>query len=737
MSPLLQRAIAASALFGLLALASFLTAQQPATKAPPFGVQDPFDPANELKKLELDRVFAPQAKGSSRDQLKPTPIDDRIDFAISISPELVRRGQTARLTIKATPRPGFHTFPITKKSADKEQDVGQLTKLTIDPQPGLQVLWPIEETEPELEIIKNVGAFLEHKKEVTWSQDILVLADATPGEKKLRISLRVQVCDETCIQGYPVFEKAFRVTEEPAIPLTQALEQRRKVEQPAVQLVPVPGTDVIAVAVNKEKEGGLVGLMLVSMVAALLMLCTPCVFPMIPITVTFFLKQSEKEHHNALLTAAVYSLTIIIILAAAVLLLGDVIVRLANNTWLNLAFGALLVFFALSLFGMYEIELPSGLARFTSAHEGKGGYIGALFMALTFTITSFTCTGPFLGPLLVATKEYQLNLGERALGALVYSATFAAPFFVLALFPSLLKKLPKSGGWLNAVKVVMGFIEMALALKFLANTDIALNPGRPMLFNYETVLCAWIALSLACGLYLFGVFRLPHDSPVESLSVMRMLLGGVFLGLAIYMVPAMWRVSPQGLIGQFIVATLPLDTKAREGELKWSYDYEEAWKQALDENKLIFVDFTGVNCTNCRSNEKNVFALPEVQQALKGYVRVQLYTDSVPDPRLSPAEATRQAERNSGWMEGTFGDISLPLYAIFRPTKGALPFEDNPGGKQKLRGFIPGLTRKGFIRETEIPDFERFLLRGQMGQCAIPVIPTRDQIAGNWRVGPR
>ena len=160
-------------------------------------------------------------------------------------------------------------------------------------------------------------------------------------------------------------------------------------------------------------------------------------------------------------------------------MLGQLIVTLANNAWLNLGLGGVLIFFALSLFGMYEIELPTILARFTSSREGKGGYAGTFFMALTFTITSFTCTGPFLGPLLVGVKELNLSFGELVLSSLAYSATFAAPFFVLALFPRLLKTLPKSGGWLNSVKVVMGFLELAAALKFLGNTDIGLNPGQP------------------------------------------------------------------------------------------------------------------------------------------------------------------------------------------------------------------------------------------------------------------
>src|SRR5581483_4422585 len=206
-----------------------------------------------------------------------------------------------------------------------------------------------------------------------------------------------------------------------------------------------------------------------------------------PITVNFFLKQSEKEHHRPLAMASVYSGTIIILLTLVMLALGNVVIALANDPWFNLALGAVLVIFAMSLFGMFEIALPSGLARFTSAHEGQGGFMGAIFMALTFTITSFTCTGPFLGAMLAPVAGIKPPVWQLATAAVVYSATFAAPFFVLALFPAMLKKLPKSGGWLNAIKVTMGFLELGAALKFLSNTDIAWHPGNPRFFNYDTV----------------------------------------------------------------------------------------------------------------------------------------------------------------------------------------------------------------------------------------------------------
>jgi hypothetical protein len=302
----------------------------------------------------------------------------------------------------------------------------------------------------------------------------------------------------------------------------------------------------------------------------------------------------------------------------------------------------------------------------------------------------------------------------------VYSATFAAPFFVLALFPRLLKALPRSGGWLNSVKVVMGYLELAAALKFLGNTDISLHPGNPWIFNYETVLCSWIVLSVFCGLYLLGLFRLPHDSPVESLSVPRMLLASIFIGFALYMAPALWRETPQGVFGRALVAFLPLDTKPRglsggtagDKHLAWFLDYDSAWQEATRENKLIFIDFTGVNCPNCRANENNVFTLPQVRDELKRYVRVQLYNDFVPDPGLSADQSASKARQNSEWQDNTFRNVTTPLYAIVRPAK------DRPVADGKLNGEILGVYGDGYISDDQVGKFLTFIKRPLDGQVA-------------------
>ncbi len=639
-----------------------------------------------------------------------------------------RRGEIITLVIAGTPKPGSHTYPMTERSADPAQQESGLSQLKYKETAGLRPLWPIHESPPGewVRYPKGIGVFLEHKHDFIWAQDILVLPNAKPGSHVLSFTIKLQVCDESsCRLGEHNFEVPFTVADTPAETLTADLRTRQQSPQPPILVRPVPDhlkVEEIArspsAAPSPEKaDTSLFGLLFTTMGAAIAMLFTPCVFPMIPITVSFFLKQSEKKHHNAIVTATVYSVTIIVVLALAVLILGKLIVDLANSPWMNLALGAVLVFFALSLFGMYELELPHFLSSFTASRESKGGYLGAFFMALTFTITSFTCTGPFLGPLLVATKEMQLGLDRLILASFVYSATFAAPFFFLALFPTLLKTLPKSGGWLNSVKVVMGVLELAMAFKFLGNMDASLHPGEPVLFTYETVFASWIALSVACGLYLFGVFRLPHDTPVESIGVPRFLLATLFLGLGLYMTPALWHKTPQGVLGQFLVSFAPLDSEpvgVAEGgsgqqKLAWHLDYDKAREQALKENKLLFIDFTGVNCQNCRANELGVFPQPAVKEELKKFVRVQLYTDIVPRPGTSKADAESEAERNAAWQSATFKDGSTPLYVIFKPDGGDLEQDG------KLRGVELGRTA-GFIND--VPSFLNMLKSVQGRQVA-------------------
>ena len=690
---------------------------------------DPSDP--------FDRTHRAKPKLSRASYELP----NQISFKARVEPESAKPGQIVRLIVTGEPAKGYHTYPLTRRTA--QQSLVKLAKMTLEESPGLAPLWPIQESNPHFILNKLNDIELEHDKPFTWTQEILILPDAKPGLVHFDIDIRLMVCsDVSCTDPgllFPPFEATINVLPGNGGGLSKEHQERLRAKAPPI-IIETPPADLVAKAKqigknspgdstgensapspdgNAAQRNDLWGLLGAAFGGALLMLLTPCVFPMIPITVNFFIKQSEKEHHRPFLMAAIYSGTIIFLLTLVMMLLGKVVITLANNPLFNLALGGVLIFFAFSLFGMYEIELPSGLARFTSAREGQGGFLGTIFMALTFTITSFTCTGPFLGLMLAPVAGLQPPFHHMLLASLVYSTTFAGPFFLLALFPSALKKLPKSGGWMNVIKVTMGFLELGAALKFLANADIAFFPGNPRLFNYDTVLCAWIALSFACGLYLLGVYRLPHDDVGDHIGVPRMIFATIFFGLTIYMFPLLRGDKPAGMVGEGLVAFLPPSFQTRSGgggpgnpgeeHLPWHLDYLDGWKDAVKENKLIFIDFTGVNCTNCRDNEQNVFPKKDVFAGLQQYVRVQLYTDIVPNTKLSAAEAKSQADRNAAWRDD-IADPTNPSYIIFRPDPKE-PFRDG-----KLNGEVLA-RRNGKI--FDVSDFVAFLRAPLANQVAL------------------
>ncbi len=698
--------------FGKLgcALAALLLTGGLAAAAPE---DDPFSEANKAAPAQAEAPV-PKKSGTSE------KLAEVISFNVEVAPSEARPGQVVKVTLKGTPKKGWHTYPATKRTP--KQLALQLSKLTYAKNPSLQALWPITESEPEF---KDYGGqvLLEHDKPFTWSQDVLIQPTAKPGVTNLELTIRLMVCKVTCIGpgDYPTLAIPIKVADGKAEPLSTALQERLKAQPPPVQVVTPPanpsGQTAKADAAGtgpakslEEAAGGLWGLLVSAFIGALLMLLTPCVFPMVPITVNFFLKQSEKEHHRALPTASVYAGTIIVMLTLVLVLFGAFVVELAISPVFNLLLGLAMVVFALSLFGMFEIQLPQSLARFTSSHEGQGGYAGAVFMALTFTITSFTCTGPFLGAMLGGVGALRPPFLHLVLAALVYSATFAAPFFLLALFPSLLKMVPRSGGWLNAIKVTMGFIELALAAKFFSNADITWSPGDPQLFSRDTVVCAWMALSFAAGLYLIGSFRLPHDDPAEHIGVVRLLFAASFFGLALYMAPFLWGKVPSGVVGRNLDVFLPRDFSpqayafgggggktAAPAELKWHLDYIDAYQEAVKDSKPIFIDFTGVTCTNCYQNERTVFPRPEVRKELERYARFQAFTDSVPNAKL---EAEGQAARNARWRD-VIGDPTNPYYVLFLPDKKE-PF-DKDGN---LKGRVLA-TEKGTIQD--VGAFVKFL----------------------------
>ncbi len=425
--------------------------------------------------------------------------------------------------------------------------------------------------------------------------------------------------------------------------------------------------------------------------AGALSLLTPCVFPMIPITVSYFTNHAAGSRSKALKLASVYSLGIIATFTLLGMLLaffvGAAGINLfAANPWVNLLITAIFLFFAFNLFGAYEITVPSSiltrLDNLTRSKEGEGsGIIGALLMGLTFTLTSFTCTSPFVGTILVstATGNWQMPL----LGMLAFSTIFALPFFILALMPQWVSQLPRAGGWMNSVKVAMGFLEVAAAMKFISNVDLV---WKWNIFTREVVLAIWIAIGVILSFYLLGKFQLFHDSKPERIGAFRLLSAIVTLAISFYLLTGLFGAPLGGL-----AAFLPPQTAAARSffgsgkdEAVWiENDYEGALKKARAENKQVFIDFTGYTCTNCRWMEANIFTRPEVDAELKKFILVRLYTDGEGEVY----------EKQQAMEQEMFGTVALPYYAIM----------DAEG---KAVATFPGLTR-------DVNEFVAFLQKGK------------------------
>ena len=414
--------------------------------------------------------------------------------------------------------------------------------------------------------------------------------------------------------------------------------------------------------------------LILAMSMGFLALLTPCVFPMIPITISFFMHRSENTNSSPVKSATVYMLGIVLTftflgMMLAILLGASGANQLAANPIVNMFIAFLFIYFAMSLFGFYEIEIPESLRRLSLQKENSEGYVGILFMALTFTLTSFTCTVQFMGLILVAASQ-----GEwfwPIIGMLIFSLAFASPFFFLALFPHYLTKLPQSGGWLNSVKVVMGFLELAAAFKFISNTDLVWNWN---IFTYEVVLYLWALIMLLTGLYIFGLIKFKNDSPV-TFSIQRSLFALSFILFGTYLAAGNHGYDINGNIKSY------LPPKKYQSNLVWNNNLDDAFIIAKEQNKNIFIDFTGVTCTNCRWMETNIFSINSVEELISEYVLVSLYTDA-----------------GEGYLEKR-------EYQINRFETAALPYYVILDNNDKVLSEFPGLTRN-------VEEFKDFLKTG-------------------------
>jgi len=455
------------------------------------------------------------------------------------------------------------------------------------------------------------------------------------------------------------------------------------------------------VASNNQETGkkSLWSIFIAGLVGGFAALLMPCIFPMLPLTVSYFTKQSGSRA-SGISKALLYGLFIIVIYVALGMIItiafgSDALNALSTNGVFNFLFFLLLVVFAASFFGAFEITLPSSFVNKMDAKSDKGGLVGLFFMAFSLSLVSFSCTGPIIGTLLVEAASKGERLGP-AIGMLGFSIALAIPFGLFAMFPSMLKSLPKSGGWLNSVKVVLGFLELALALKFLSNVDLAYHWNW---LDREVFLSLWIAIFGLMGLYLIGKIKFSHDSELKFLSVPRTILAIIVFSFVVYMIPGLWG-APLKSISAFLPpsATQDFDLSTgvaasapshSDGKVKKYaeifhargtpkgfdpyYDYDEALAASKEQNKPVLIDFTGWNCVNCREMEANVWTDPAVAKLLKEeFIMAELFVDDKTDlpvneqfvSKYSGKKIKTIGNKNSDFQASTFNSNSQPLYVI-------------------------------------------------------------------------
>ncbi len=438
-------------------------------------------------------------------------------------------------------------------------------------------------------------------------------------------------------------------------------------------------------------DSSLLYIFLAGFAGGFLALLTPCVWPIIPMTVSFFLKRN-KERSKAIREAVTYGISIVVIyvvlgLVVTMLFGASALNALSTNALFNIFFCLLLVVFAASFFGAFEITLPSSWSnKIDQKSENTSGLLSIFLMAFTLTLVSFSCTGPIIGFLLVAVST-QGSILAPTIGMLGFAIALAIPFTLFAMFPSLLKSAPKSGGWMNVVKVVLGFIELAFALKFLSVADLAYGWH---ILDREVFLCLWIVIFGLLGIYLFGWLKFPHDDPEHRTNVPQFFIGMISLAFAIYMIPGLWG-APLKAISAFAPPMFTQDFNLHKSAVEpKSHDYEEGMALAKSQGRPVMIDFTGFGCVNCRKMEAAVWTDPQVASMLNDkYVLISLYVDDktpLAEPVTVTENGTQRTLRTVGdkWsylQRVKFGANTQPFYVLIdnegKPLNGSRSYDED------------------------------------------------------------
>ena len=603
---------------------------------------------------------------------------DPVDYRVIEIPQTVQAGEIFQVTIKAEIEGQWHLY-----SAYNDPDAGPYPTTFSSASSSMAIAGDIEETEPVIAFDPNFQTDLGwHSKEATFVVPVAFRSELQ-GEQLVEINVLYQVCDDkSCLP-----------------PKTKTITASVVLE--GVSDSPYQDFDTVSAAdeeftltsdPNAIRTAGLWAFIWIALTAGFAALLTPCVFPLIPLTVSYFSNDSGKAKKGGWLEAVIFGLAIIVIFTALgailALILGvSGVSQFASNPVVNLIIGLLFIFFGVSLLGLFELRLPYKLTNWLNkkSNESKG-WVGILFMAMTISAVSFSCTAPFVGAVLAATAGGEWFF--PIIGMVAFSTAFASPFVLFAMFPGWLNSLPKSGSWMNLVKVVLGFIILAASVKFLANADIIWQWG---IITRPLGIAAWITFFFLAGLYLLGVFALHGEKKPESITTGRLLISMPFLLFSFYLIPGLlgaslgtwdaWLPARQATDVSVVQSISMRGGGGVEESSMWSDNYEASVEAAIAENRPLFIDFTGYTCTNCRAMEANVFPRQNIVDRFGQMELVKLYTDGGAN---GPANQQFQFE-----MTGT---LALPTYVVVDPHTGQV--------LDQLIGY------------TRVDNFQEFLDRG-------------------------
>lgn len=595
-----------------------------------------------------------------------------VKFSITRAPKQIKAGEPFKINVHANINKGWHLYAM---HLGKNGPVPTSFKLLT---PGAVLADSIKESPPKHIYDPNFKMELGLHSDSANFVIPIVFKKKIQGKQILKVQVRFMVCNnQMCMP-----------------PTTRKLETSILVKGKSKKSIKNVLSPIVTSPSNKSNNGGsgnqngakitstteintflqhgFLAYLWIAITAGFAALLTPCVFPMIPLTVSFFSKQSEGKKTRSVSNALIFGLSII----GTFTLLGIILAlimgasgasQFASNPVVNLLLGIIFIVFAISLLGLFEIRLPYQLTNYLNRKSTESrGIAGILFMGLTISAVSFSCTAPFVGGILAATTSGKWFY--PIIGMIGFSTAFSLPFILFAMFPNWLQSLPKSGEWMNSVKVILGFIELAASFKFLSNADLVWNWN---IFTRPLTIAAWIVISAMAGFYLLGKLRLKHEKKKESISTVRLLLAIPFLGFALYLIPGLlgaslgiwdaWLPPKKATDVSLVYSINQFDGTKSVQKDRWSQNYDSVKSIAKAQNKPIFIDFTGYTCTNCRAMEANVFPKKKVQQSFNKFKLVRLYTD-----------ASNTGPKNQRFQFKLTGTVALPTYAIVDPITGRL-----------------------------------------------------------------